>query len=324
MKTHNKLSSRLRLSDEIKRRFSIWIMQHAQAFIFSLGQLVRNPLGNLLTVAVIGISLALPAGFYILLQNTQQIASGWDGSLQITLFLKYEIDNDKARILAQQLEQDQSIDEVTFISKAEALAEYQQLSGFKDALQMLDENPLPSVLLIRPKTSINSKHDNEQLLIRLRQLPEIDSAQFDQQWVKRLFALLDIIERIVIVLSTLLAIAVLLIIGNTIRLAIINKRQEIEVTKLFGATDAFIQRPFLYTGLWYGACGSFIAWLLITVSLQLLKQPVSVLAGLYASNFHLVGLSAQNILLLLFSGVLLGLVGSWISVHKHLRDIEPL
>jgi cell division transport system permease protein len=324
MNTRNKSSSRSRLPDEIKRRFSIWIMQHAQAFIFSLGQLVRNPLGNLLTAAVIGISLALPAGFYILLHNTQQIASGWDGSLQITLFLKHEINNDEARTLAQQLEQDESVDEVTFISKAEALAEYQQLSGFKDALQMLDENPLPSVLLIRPKTSINSKQDNEQLLVQLRQLPEIDSAQFDQQWVKRLFALLDIIERIVIVLSSLLAIAVLLIIGNTIRLAIYNKRQEIEITKLFGATDAFIQRPYLYTGLWYGVCGSFIAWLLITLSLQLLKQPVSVLAGLYASNFHLVGLSAQNILILLISGVLLGLVGSWLSVHKHLRDIEPL
>jgi cell division transport system permease protein len=299
-------------------------MQHAQAFIYSLGQLVRNPLGNLLTAAVIGISLALPAGFYIFLENTQQIASGWDGSLQITLFLKYEINDEKARILAQQLEQDQSIDEVTFISKAEALAEYQQLSGFKDALQVLDENPLPSVLLIQPKISINSKHDNEQLLARLRQMPEIDSAQFDQQWVKRLFALLDIIERIVIILSSLLVIAVLLIIGNTIRLAIYNKRQEIEITKLFGATDAFIQRPFLYTGLWYGACGSFIAWLLITLSLHLLKQPVSVLAGFYASNFRLVGLSAQNILMLLFCGVLLGLVGSWISVNKHLRDIEPL
>ncbi|MEE8321097.1 MAG: permease-like cell division protein FtsX [Gammaproteobacteria bacterium] len=310
--------------DEIKRRFSMWTLQHAQAFVFSLGQLIRNPISNLLTASVIGISLALPSGFYIVLENAQEITSGWDSSLQITLFLKYEVDDAAANTLAQRLEQDQSIEKATFISREEALAEYRHLSGFEEALQALDENPLPSVLLIRPGgTAMNSPVENEQLLARLRQLPEIDSAQFDQQWVKRLFALLDIIKRVVIILSTLLAIAVLLIIGNTIRLAIYNRRQEIEITKLFGATDAFIRRPFLYSGLWYGVCGSFIAWLLTTFSLQLLRQPVSVLAELYASDFHLIGLTIQDTFILLLSGVLLGLIGSWVAVHKHLRDIEP-
>ena len=318
-----KSSSRSSLMDEIKRRFSTWALQHAQAFVFSLGQLIRNPFGNLLTVAVIGISLALPPGFYILLENARQVVTGWDSSVQITLFLKYEIDDDSAQGLAHRLEQDPAIAMAGFISKAEALAEYQRLSGFEEALRVLGENPLPSVLVIRPGATIATPDENEQLLARLRQLPEVDSAQFDRQWVKRLFALLDIIKRFVIILSSLLAIAVLLIIGNTIRLAIYNKRQEIEITKLFGATDAFIQRPFLYSGFWYGAGGGLIAWLLITISLRLLMQPVSVLSELYASDFQLISLSAKNILSLMTCGVTLGLLGSWVSVHKHLREIDP-
>ena len=302
---------------------SIWALQHMQAFVFSLGQIVRHPLGNFLTASVIGISLALPAGFYILLENSQQLVTGWDSSLQITLFLKYEVDDNTAQDLGKKLEQDPDIDAAVFISKAEALAEYQRLSGFEEALRILGENPLPSVLLIRPGASINTPEANDRLLVRLRQLPEVDSAQFDRHWVKRLFALLDIIQRLIIILSSLLAIAVLLIIGNTIRLAIYNKRQEIEITKLFGATDAFIQRPFLYSGFWYGVGGSLIAWLLVTISLRLLMQPVGVLSELYASDFQLIGLSAKNVLVLVLSGVSLGLLGSWVSVYKHLNDIEP-
>jgi cell division transport system permease protein len=309
---------------ELKRRFDMWMLQHAQAFIFSLGQYIKYPLSNLLTTAVIGISLALPASFYLLLDNVRHVSSNWDGSLQVTLFLQTDINEEQATTFANKLKQHQTISETNLIKRADALAEYQKLSGFAEALNALDENPLPNVVLVKPLIKDMDETQTEALIKELRAMPEVDSAQYDSQWIKRLLYLLDIINRVIIILSTLLAIAVLLIIGNTIRLAIFNRRSEIEITKLFGGTDSFIQRPFLYSGLWYGIFGSIIAWLLIITSTQLLRGPVKQLANLYASDFQLIGLGFSNTLILFGIGIALGLIGSWISVKRHLRAIDPV
>jgi cell division transport system permease protein len=309
---------------ELKRRFDMWLLQHAQAFIFSLGQYIKYPLSNLLTTAVIGISLALPASFYLLLDNVRHVSSSWDGSLQVTLFLQTDVNEEQATTFVNKLKEHQTISETNLIKRADALAEYQKLSGFAEALNALDENPLPNVVLVKPLIKDMDETQTEALINELRAMPEVDSAQYDSQWIKRLLYLLDIINRVIIILSTLLAIAVLLIIGNTIRLAIFNRRAEIEITKLFGGTDSFIQRPFLYSGLWYGIFGSIIAWLLIITSTQLLRGPVKQLANLYASDFQLIGLGFSNTLILFGIGIALGLIGSWISVKRHLRAIDPV
>ena len=309
---------------EIKRRFDMWLLQHAQAFIFSLGQYIKYPVSNLLTTAVIGISLALPASFYLLLDNVRYVSSSWDGSLQITLFLQTDVDETEASKLATSLSGKNTIDETILIKRADALSEYQKISGFAEALDTLDENPLPNVILVKPKLDGRNDAQTEDLIKELEAMPEVDSAQFDSGWIKRLLYILDIINRLIIILSTLLAVAVLLIIGNTIRLAIHNRRSEIEITKLFGGTDSFIQRPFLYSGLWYGVFGGIIAWLLITISMQLLDGPVKQLANLYSSDFELIGLGLRNSLILLGTGIALGLVGSWVAVKRHLRAIEPI
>ncbi len=309
---------------EFKRRFDMWFLQHMQAFIYSLGQYAKYPVSNLLTTAVIGISLALPASFYLLLDNVRLVSSNWDGSLQITLFLQTDIDEEKALVFTDKLKENKTIKETVLIKRADALAEYQKLSGFAEALDALDENPLPNVILVKPAIEGMNEAETESLIKELEAMPEVDSAQYDSQWIKRLLYLLDIINRVIIILSTLLAIGVLLIVGNTIRLSIYNRRAEIEITKLFGGTDSFIQRPFLYSGLWYGAFGGIIAWVLITVSMQLLSEPVKQLANLYASNFQLIGLGFRNSLLLVAIGIALGLVGSWISVKRHLKAIDPV
>ncbi|MCG8378592.1 MAG: permease-like cell division protein FtsX, partial [Proteobacteria bacterium] len=301
---------------ELKRRFDMWLLQHAQAFFFSLGQYVKNPISNLLTTAVIGISLALPASFYLLLDNVRTISSSWDGSLQVTLFLQAEITEEQAGEFANRLNKHIMIGETIIINRADALSEYQRLSGFAEALDALDENPLPNVILIKPAMDNMNEQITNELITELEAMPEVDSAQYDSQWIKRLLFILDIINRIIIILSTLLAIAVLLIVGNTIRLSIYNRRAEIEITKLFGGTDSFIQRPFLYSGLWYGVFGSIIAWLLITVSMLMLQGPVKQLTNLYGSNYELIGLGFVNSLILLLIGVALGLFGSWISVKR--------
>lgn len=309
---------------ELKRRFDMWLLQHLQAFIFSLGQFAKYPLSNILTSAVIGISLALPTSFYLLLDNVRTVSSSWDGSVQVTLFLQTEIDDKQALSFASKLKENKSIDESTLINRTDALAEYQKLSGFADALNALDENPLPNVILVKPAIDNMNEAETKGLIKELEAMPEVDSAQYDSQWIKRLLYLLDIINRVIIILSTLLAIGVLLIIGNTIRLSIYNRRAEIEITKLFGGTDSFIQRPFLYSGLWYGAFGGIIAWLLICISMQMLRGPVKQLANLYSSSFELIGLGFVNSLFLIGIGIILGLFGSWISVKRHLRAIDPV
>lgn len=312
------------IKSELKRRFDMWLLQHAQAFIFSLGQYIKYPISNILTTAVIGISLALPASFYLLLDNVRFVSSSWDGSLQVTLFLQTDIDDKQATEFANKLTEHKSIGETIVIKRADALAEYQSLSGFADALDALDENPLPNVILVKPLLEDMHEAETQALIKELEMMDQVDSAQYDSQWIERLLQLLDIVNRLVIILSTLLAIAVLLIIGNTIRLSIHNRRAEIEITKLFGGTDSFIQRPFLYSGLWYGVFGGIIAWLLITISMQMLTSPVKQLANLYASDFQLIGLGFVNSLILLLIGIALGLIGSWISVKRHLRAIEPV
>ncbi len=319
----NKRTTNQGSSFNLKKALNIWMMQHAQACIYSMGQIFRNPLSSLLTTAVVGISLALPTGFYLLLENCQRVAADWDNSAQISLFLKMDISEERTLSLAGEIRKLQGIDEVKYISRQEALKEYQEQSGFSEAIAALEENPLPAILLLQPRLGDLSTQQGEQLLHQLRALAEVETAQFDRQWIQRLFAIINIVQHVVIILSILLAVAVLLIVGNTIRLAIFNRRIEIEVNKLFGATEAFIQRPFLYSGLFHGFGGSLIAWGLLSMSLLLLESPVLRLAKLYSNDFILHGLSVSGLILLFVGGSALGLIGSWVSVQRHIKAIEP-
>ena len=298
-----------------------WILQHLQACLFSLGQMIKNPVGSILTTAVIGVSLSLPAGFYMLLDNAHRLTAGWAGAVQITLFLKMDVTGEAAAALSKSLAGRTDVNNVKIIDRDQALREYRQNSGFSDALAALDENPLPYVLLVQPSAPILATSGTDELMQYLRSLDEVESAQFDRQWATRLLTFIEIFQRGTYVLSFLLAFAVLLILGNTIRLAIYNRRNEIEINKLFGATDAFIQRPFLYSGFVHGIGGSIMAWLILFISAKLLQAPVQHLADLYGSGFHLLGPGLRQTLVLLSAGGFLGLAGSWIAVHRHIRAI---
>lgn len=273
--------------------------------------------------AVLGIALALPFGLSVLLHNAQQLSSGWDGATQISLFLKHDVPDSRGRALRQRVADMVEVADADFIPREDALAEFQRLSGFGDVLTALTSNPLPSVIVVWPARAQGGPEAIEELLTRLKRMPEVDVAQLDMQWVKRLYAIMAIVERGVQVLALLLALAVVLVVGNTIRLAIQNRREEIVVAKLIGATDAFIRRPFLYTGFWYGLFGATIAYVMITGTLIALREPVEVLSGLYRSEFHLAGLDLHSATVLLGTGILLGLLGSWLAVGRHLRAIEP-
>jgi cell division transport system permease protein len=300
-----------------------YLLRHVQVFFFSLGQLARTPLATLMTLAVIGITLALPAGLYVLFDNLQRASHGWDAGVQISLFLKQDTSERAADALLNKIRNMPGVVAVQYISRAQALTEFKRLSGFGDALDVLDSNPLPPVLVVRPSASMSAPDRVQTLVQALSRQPGVDLAQLDLEWIKRLHAMLALAQRGVLILAGLLALAVLLIIGNTIRLAILNRRSEIEVIKLIGGTDAFIRRPFLYSGLLQGLLGALAAWLLVGTSLMLLAGPAQDLAGLYGSRFELDGLGLENGLWLLLGGAGLGWLGSRLAVGRHLHAIEP-
>ena len=300
-----------------------YLIHHLRVFIGSLGYLVRQPMATLMTSAVIAIALALPTGLYVTLQNASTLSAGWDGSTQISLFLKPDVSEEQAAQLAGRLRLNTQIKHVEVIGKQQGLEQFQQLSGFGDALSFLDENPLPVVLVVQPGVDPDHPDRVSHLLEELQRDSAVELAQLDMLWVKRLYTLIEVAKRGIWIIGGLLSLAVLLVIGNTIRLDIQNRREEIEVSKLIGASNAFIRRPFLYTGLWYGLGGGLLAWLLTSVSLELLDTPLHRLASLYHSTFRLSGLNEQNILFLIGVSCLLGLAGSWLAVGRHLSAIEP-
>lgn len=309
-------------SPRVLERPGIWFNQHLQTVIETLGRLRTNPLPSTMTVAVIGISLALPASLYVLSENLRAMAGGWNQTAAISLFLDLKIDDQKAAALADQLRNWEEIARIQLITRDQALAEFRDLGGFEDALDKITKNPLPTVLAVYPVAEHASPERLEILQERLLDLPEADFARMDTLWLQRLQAILDLVQVIALLLGGLLGIGVLLIVGNTIRLEILNRRIEIEIMELVGATAAFIRRPFLYTGAWYGLLGGLSAWLLVTLAILVLQGYVSRLASLYHSEFRLSGLGFGDTLNMLGASILLSFVGSWVAVDRHLRGAE--
>lgn len=301
----------------------VYLARHLQVFFATLGELVRAPFSNMMTIAVIGIALALPTGLHVLLQNVQQVTAQWDGAAQISLFLQQQTTDKQVKQLADLIRKRQDVSSVTSIGREAALEEFRHNSGFGEALDALEDNPFPPVIVVYPTDEADNIASVQAMLKAFAERPEVEHAQLDMQWLKRLYTIMDIGRRGIWVLATLLSMSVLLVVGNTIRLAIEGRREEIEIIKLIGGTDAFIRRPFLYTGFWYGLTGGVISWLLITVSLWLLSGPINQLATLYDSRYSLAGLDMASSLVLLGASILLGLGGSWLAVTRHLHAIEP-
>ncbi|MCK4710264.1 MAG: permease-like cell division protein FtsX [Gammaproteobacteria bacterium] len=306
----------------ILHQFSAWLLHHFQSLVFSLGKAYRSPSATLMTVAVIGITLTLPSGFYLLLKNIQSISGDLRTSTQITLYLKMDLTTTAAEQFNNQLKARPDISETTFISSTQALKDFKQHSGFGKSLDHLESNPLPHTIIVQPPQGTDTL-TIKTLLSKLQTLPQVDIAKLDTEWLERLFNIVEIAKRSVIIISLLFSFAVLLIIGNTIRLDIQNRYQEIVVTKLIGATNSFIRRPFLYSGVWYGLFGGLLSWLIVELSLIALSGPISTLNLLYQSQYNLITFSFNDFIIMLSFSTLLGLAGSWLAVARHLNEIEP-
>ena len=302
------------------RVLQVWLLRHLQVFFASLGQLWRTPLATLLTALVIAIALALPGGLHLLLKNVTQLGGGPDEA-RLSLYLQHGSDDETALQLAAQLRARPAVADVDYIDPASALQEFRRHSGLAGALDLLDENPLPPTLVVH--LSQPDPTTAERLRDEFQGHAAVELAQLDLVWLQRLQALNEIAERAVALLAAVLALGVVLIVGNTLRLALFNRRREIEVMKLVGATDAFIRRPFLYTGLLYGVLGGLLAGGLITAALWLLDGPVGQLASLYQSSFRLLIFDPPTLLALPLTGGLLGLLAAWLTVSRHLRAIRP-
>ena len=301
---------------------STWITRHVSTAIGSLGRLARQPFASLMIILVIAVTLAMPAAINLVVKNARSVSGSWDNALDFSVFLKQEVAVSEAEALARLIRQRADIDTVEFISADDALAEFKRQSGFAQALEQLPDNPLPHTLVVRPSAG-NTSASLTLLQEEIGNLPESDYVQVDTEWVQRFHAILDIVRHAISIGAALLGVAIVVIIGNTIRLDIENRREEIEVTKLIGATNAFVRRPFLWTGFWYGLFGGLMALALVHYGLFMLEGPVAKLSGLYQSNIAVVSLDLREGAAIIGIGVFLGLFASWFTAARHMRRIEP-
>lgn len=301
---------------------SNYLQQHQLALQSAFYRMGKSRTATIMTIFVIGIALALPATLKVFLSNAQQFEGNMDQQAQITVFLKSAVHGERANKLVRTLEQRTDIADVEYVSSEAAFDEFKKLSGFEEALEGLKRNPLPGLLIIYPHIKDEADALNK-LVIDLQQLPETDTVQLDREWLQRLFAILDLVRQGSLLLTVFLIIAVIMVVGNTIRLMSQSYRDEIEINKLVGATDGFVRRPFLYTGALYGLFGALVAWGLITISLLWLNPGINQLSNLYHGAFDVQGLSLEDTLTLISTGVLLGFGGSWIAVGRFLRDSNP-
>lgn len=307
----------------IPRRFTMFWVRHLQQGTASLGELWRTPTSSMLTIAVIGLCLALPAIFHIAVKNLQSVLPDWQDNAQITLFLEQQISEADRQKLVTKVESLRQVASVELINKDQGFEEFKVYSGFGEALDLLDENPLPDVLLVTPASTLIGLEPVAALRKTLEGYNGVAQAKLDAEWLERLAGILSMIGRSIQLLIILLLSSVLLIVGNTIRLNILSQRDEIEIMKLVGATNAFIQRPFLYTGFWFGFIGGLLAWLLSNITMLWLEPTLAELTQTDHAPYHLIGLTADEFGILMAVACSLGLLASGFSVARHINKIEP-
>jgi cell division transport system permease protein len=300
-----------------------YFARHAQTLIGSLGRIVNQPFATLMTMGVVAVALALPLLLNLFLTNVRSATGNWNDAFDLSVYMDKKASAARVTSLAKQLRLRSDVAAVRIITADQAMAEFREDSGFGKALDALNENPLPDTLVITPTLIASTPQGTDALKGAIAAMADVQTVQLDTDWVKRLHAMLDILRRVVVLTGGLLGAGVVLIVGNTIRLDILNRRTEIEVMKLVGASDGFARRPFLYSGIWYGLGGGLLALILVAIAAAVLNKPVEGLAKLYGSPFHLQGLRFTTGAGVLVLSVGLAWLGSWLAATRHIRGIEP-
>ena len=309
-------------SSDRSRLFTVWWNQQKQAIDFSLKRLWFNPISAWITLVAIALALSLPTSMHVLVKNLQSLTHNNQSVPTISLFLKPKITEQQANDLAELVKSQPEVLTTTVVTRDQALQDFKKISGLADTLTTLGENPLPNIVIITPKLNDlgETDADLDDFSKRLKTYKEVEDVQIDVEWIQRLRAILQIAERIVAVVAALLAVTVLLVVGNTIRLDIENRKDEIRVTRLIGATNRYIRRPFLYGGLWLGLFGGVLSLLVVNIALLFLVEPVNKLSMLYGNTFNIGGIDLTTTLEVLITSSLLGLIGAWLAVSRYLWD----
>ena len=302
---------------------SAYFARHAQVLVGSLGRIMHQPFATLMTMGVIAVALALPLFLSLLLQNARIATGNWNEAYDLSVYMDKKASTGRVQSLAKQLKARGDVAAVRIITAEQALADFRNDSGFGKALDVLSDNPLPVTLVVTPTLTASTPQGTETLKGAIAALSDVQTVQIDTEWVKRLHAMLDLLRRVVLLTGGLLGVGIVLIVSNTIRLDILNRRAEIEVMKLVGASDGFARRPFLYSGIWYGLGGGLLALTLVAIASVVLARPVAQLAFLYGSDFRLEGLKLVLSIGVLTVAVALSWLGSWLAATRHIRAIEP-
>ncbi|TFH88319.1 ABC transporter permease [Billgrantia azerbaijanica] len=310
-------SQRTRSSSQLRG----WLRHHRAMGADSARRLLRQPLGSLLTMLAIAIALVLPAALWLMLDSARLLDAELDDSATLTAYLEPRVAEGEAGRIAEAVAAQSGVAGTRLITAAEGMAEFQQALGLSDALARLDGNPLPASIVVTPDDPAPAAV--RQLARSLEALAGVAEVRLDLAWLERLRHLAELGRRVALALGVLFGLGVLLVVGNTIRLAVESRRQEIEVVMLIGATHAFVRRPFLYSGAWYGLGGGLLAWALLALGNQWLATPVRALAASYGASFTLPQLGLPGSATLLICSTLLGWLGAWIAVGRHLAGIRP-
>lgn len=300
-------------------RLGAWRDLHLYSMVSSLGRLVQRPWATLLTVGVIAVALALPVLLALMLANVERVSGSFRESREVSLFLAPGTESARAEALRDEVQRLPGVESVLLRTPAEGLAEFREMADFAGALDLLDENPLPPVLVVTPQPGV----DESGLADTLRSLPQADFVQHDAQWRARLGAWLGFGRRMTWLAAVLLGVGVLLVVGNTVRLELQSRTEEIQTVQLLGATDGFVRRPFLYLGAWYGALAAALAIAIALVVRQALQAPVAALVESYGSRFALKGLDPMFALAVFGIAMALGWLGAWLAAGHHLRQAVP-
>ena len=308
-------------STRVKKNDGFFTVHYKQAKA-SFKALWTRPLGNLLTLAVISMALALPACLYLMGKNVAAVSEDVTGPSQISAYIEDRTPEAKIMVLKDELEANQEIKAVEYISSQQGLAELSEYSGFDQAISLLDNYALPPVLIITPAS--DDTHSVQSLVRQLRENCVITDVRMDEDWMTRLDAIRTLVSTIVTILSLLMLCSVFLIVGNTLRFNVLADKEAIQTMKLIGATDGYILRPYLYSGMWFGLLGALAAWIFTAIITILLNSSVESLAALYDSQFRLIGLGWDETLLLLMLGTFIGCLAAKVSAQRHLKEIEPV
>lgn len=308
----------------LRAKMGAVVAHHRHTLEDSLIRLLRDPFQTLMTTAVVAIALSLPATLFLVVDNVRQFENNFDSFSQITVYVNNTASQQQVAVIQEKIQSFSEVNSLVYIDPEQALNQFTEASGFGSALEYLEDNPLPPVFIIEPAIDVLSLPQKaQQLMAEMINIDQVDDAQIDMLWLQRLRSLTEFGKKVVLALGGALGLGVLVIIGNSIRLAIHSRREEIIVVKLVGGTDAYVRRPFLYFGMLLGLFGALEAGIMLTIGFWWLGGSVENISQLYGSNFVLSGPGFQGFFALLGTGLSLGLAGAWLAVGKHLNHIKP-